>query len=116
PSQASNGDLLLFYRARPDSFVRDLFRVAGPVRQVLARWKRGKDWMAPIRHICTLKAPLHLSQLQKHRVLRSAGFVRGQMRGRFRVSEHWPDLHRMIVATNRTAARPLSGFGPERLT
>ena len=115
PSQATEGDLLLFYRAAPDSFVKDLFRITGPVGRVKAGWKPGKDWMAPIRRICTLKAPLHLQQLRAHPILKNAGFVRGQMRGRYRASEYWPEILHMMVQRNPAAKRILARFGPERL-
>jgi len=116
PSQAMEGDLLLFYRTAPDSHVRDLFRVAGAVVHVTARWKSGRDYMAPIRRVCTLKAPLHLSELREHRVIRHSGFVRGQMQGRYRASDYWPELYRMAVSRNPSVERALQRFGPERLT
>lgn len=115
PSQALEGDLLLFYRTAPDSCVRDVFRVAGPVGYVRAYWKPGKDWMAPIRRVCTLKAPLHLSQLREHRVTASAGFVRGSMRGRYRATEYWPELYKMIVSRNPQVESALKQFGPHRI-
>lgn len=115
PSQATEGDLLLFHRTAPDSHIRDVFRMAGPVRHVSAGWKKGKDWMGPIRRVCTLKAPLHFSQLQQHRVLSSAGFVRGQMQKRFRATEFWPELHQMIVARNPSLAAKLKAYGPSRI-
>jgi hypothetical protein len=115
PSQATEGDLLLFYRTTPDRFVKDIFRVSGPVARVRAGWKAGMDWMAPIRRVSTLAAPLHLSQLREHRVLRHAGFVRGQMRGRYRATEHWPEIHALITGMNPAARKKLGPFGPERL-
>ena len=104
-----------FYRTAPESFIRDIFRVASPVSYVKAGWKLGNDYMARIRRVCTLKAPLHLTELRQHRVLRHAGFVRGQMQGRYRASEYWPDLYRMIVSRNASVERQLKKFGPERL-
>lgn len=115
PSQATEGDLLLFHRTSPDSYIRDLFRLAGPVRHVAARWKPGKDWMAPIRRVCALKAPLHFSELRDHKVLCNAGFVRGQMRKRFRATEYWPDLFHMVVTRNPAAALKLKAYGPSRI-
>lgn len=116
PSQAMNGDLLLFYRTAPDSFVRDIFRVSGPVGHTRAGWKPGKDWMASIRRVATLAAPLHLTQLRQHPVLKHAGFVRGSMRGRYRASEYWPDLYALILGTNPSLAKRLRSFGPDRLS
>lgn len=115
PSQATKNDLILFYRTSPDSFVRDVFRLAGPVEYVRAGWKPGNDWMGPIRRVCTLKAPIHLSQLREHRVVKDAGFVRGSMRCRFRATEYWPELFRMIVDRNRTVRRALVRFEPSRV-
>jgi hypothetical protein len=115
PSQAMEGDLLLFYRTAPDSFVKDLFRLSGPVGHVQAYWKPGKDWMAPIRRVATLDAPLHLTQLRRDRVLRNAGFVRGSMRGRYRATEYWPDLYHLLLRTNPSVSGKLRSYGPERL-
>lgn len=115
PSQASEGDLVLYYRTGPDGFVQDIFRVAGPVRHVTAGWKPGKDYMAAIRRVCTLKAPLHLSEMKDHPVVRSAGFVRGNMRGRYKASDYWPDLYRMIVARNPSVRTLLAKYGPDRI-
>lgn len=114
-SQASEGDLILFYRTAPDSFVRDVFRVSGPVKRVAARWKAGLDWMAPIERVCTLKAPLRLEDLRTNPAVRAAGFVRGAMRGRPRATAFWPELHRMIAERNPALARALRRFGPERV-
>lgn len=116
PSQAMEGDLLLFYRTSPDSFVRDLFRVASPVAHKRAGWKPGKDWMAAIRRVATLAAPLHLSQLRQHPVLGTASFVRGCMRGRYRATEYWPELHHLLLKTNPAVAAKLRRFGPDRLS
>ena len=115
PSLAIEGDLLLFYRTAPDSYLRDLFRLSGPVEYCRAGWKAGKDWMGPIRRVCTLSAPVHLSDLQQHRVIKDAGFVRGSMRGRYKASEYWPEIYRLIVRRNPAAAHALRKFGPERL-
>jgi hypothetical protein len=115
PSQASVGDLVLIYRSRPDHFVSDLFKIDGPVRKVRAGWKKGTDWMAPIRKVCHLGAPIHFQELKDHPVLRHAGFVRGNITGRFRATDHWPELYRMIVGRNPCAEKALKKYGPERL-
>ena len=114
-SQASEGDLILFYRTAPDSFVRDVFRVSGPVKRIEAPWKAGLDWMASIERVCTLKAPLRLEDLRRDPGVRDAGFVRGAMRGRPRATAYWPEVHRMIVERNPGLPRALRRFGPERV-
>lgn len=115
PSQATEGDLILFYRTRPDSFIRDVFRVAGSVVHVRAGWKAGRDWMGPIRRVATLKTPLHLEEMQSHRILGEAGFIRGNMRRPFRVAFHWPEFLELIQDRNPSLRRTLARFGAERL-
>jgi hypothetical protein len=115
PSPAIEGDLLLYYRTSPDGFVRDLFTLCGPVTYRRAGWKSGKDWMGPIRRVCTLKAPIHFSDLRTHRVIKDAGFVRGSMQGRYKASEYWPELYRMILGRNPAVTPKLKDFGPDRL-
>lgn len=114
-SQAHEGDLVLFYRTAPEKLIRDVFRIAGPVQHLKAGWKPGKDWMAPIRRVCSLKAPLHLSQLREHPVLREAGFVRGSMRGRYRATPYWADIYRRIIDTNPSLKQKLRAYEPGRI-
>jgi len=115
PSQAMVGDLLLYYRTAPQSYVADIFKLSSPVRR--EKWKPStrKDWMGGIRRVCTLKTPLHFSEMKTHPTLRHAGFVRGGMQGRYRASDHWPELFRMIVGRNPPVARLLAKFGPDRI-
>jgi hypothetical protein len=115
PSLATKGDLLLFHRTKPDSYIQDIFRVAGPVVYRKAGWKPGNDWMASIRRVTSLKTPIHISELKRHRVLRDSGFVRGSIQGRPRITAHWPELFEMICDRNPSAKRVLAAFGPDRL-
>lgn len=115
PSQSREGDLLLFYRTTPHRIVKDLFRVAGPVGHIRAQWKPGKDYMAPIRRVCSLKAPLHLSELQEHPIIKDAGFIRGNMQGRRKASAYWPQLHRMILERNPSSKKVLKPYPPEKI-
>ncbi len=74
-----------------------------------------KDYEASIRRVCKLAAPLHLRDLEKDRIVGTAGFIRGNMQGRRRASPYWPEIHRMIVDRNPSLRRVLSQYGPERL-
>jgi hypothetical protein len=114
PPQAIKGDLLLFYRATPESFVQDIFRVTSDIKLVRARWKSGNDTMASIKRVCKLPSPIHFSDMRDDRVLKHAGFVRGRMRTRYRATEYWPDLYRMIVARNPKSLPDLRHFTPQR--
>lgn len=73
------------------------------------------DYMASIRRVCALPSPIHLRELRKHPILGDAGFVRGGMRTRFRVSAHWPELYSMILARNPSVRRALEPYAPNRL-
>lgn len=119
PSQAMVGDLLLYYRTvkclDPKSCVREIFRVVSPVEHVKkVHYKAGSDYMADIRLVCKLDAPLHFAQMREDKVVCSAGFIRGRMQGRYRATEYWPELYRMIVSRNPSIERVLRKYGPDR--
>lgn len=114
--QARKGDLVLFYRASPDRYVSDIFEVVTDARHQRAGWKAGKDWMAAIRRVARLDAPLHWEDLQRHHILKYSPFVRRQMHGRHRATEYWPTLRDLIVRRNPTVTRNLKRFGPERVS
>lgn len=115
PRQASKGDLVLYYRTAPSSSIGDVFRIASPVGYVKAGYRKGMDYMAGITRVCTLESPIHLRELRQHPILGSAGFVRGGMRGRSRVSAHWPELYAMVLARNPSVRRALQPYAPDRL-
>lgn len=113
--RAMEGDLVLFYRTRPEMCIADVFRLSGPVfwghrarrsksdrirRLETSRWTKDMDHFAPIRRVCRLAAPVFLADLRRDKILRTAGFVRGSMQGRPNASEYWPYLHEMIVRRN----------------
>jgi hypothetical protein len=116
-SLAKKGDLVLFYRTRPDSLISDIFKVAGDVSAGKADWsenrKRRKDYGAPIRRVATLASPIHFEDLVQHPVLRHAPFVRAHMQGRPNVTEYWPYIYDMIVRRNRDSREPLQPYKPK---
>jgi len=71
--------------------------------------------MAPIRRVTSRRSPLRLSQKREHRVLGSAGFVRGSMRGRYRATPYWPELYRLILELNPGLERSLHNYDPTRV-
>jgi hypothetical protein len=115
PRRAHQDDLLLVYRGRPDRAICDIFRLAGPVEFRQAGYREGKDYMGPLRRVCTLEAPLHLAALKAHPLLRDAGFVRADLQGRPKVSAYWHILHRMILERNPGLRRALRGFSADRV-
>lgn len=113
PSRASKGDLLLFYHAGPpDKCIKQIFVLTGPVTHGKAGWRRGTDYSGPIRLVCRLKSPLFWEDFQNDRILSTAGFVRGLMRGRPNVTEYWPHLYHRITQRNPSVKRRLAKYAP----
>jgi hypothetical protein len=115
PSQCHPGDLVLYYRTRPDGLIQDIFKVTAPVKHCRAGWKPGKDYMASIRRVCALKAPVHLEDFRLHSVLKSANFVRGHFQGRPKVTTYWPYLYNLILERNPPLKSKLRGYAPEKV-
>lgn len=114
-SQAHAGDLVLFYHNSPDMYIKDIFRLTDNAKQIKAGWKPGLDYMAPIKRICQLKAPIFFDDLKQDRILKTAGFVRSRMIGRSNAIEFWPHLHGMIIRKNPHLKKALSKYAPENL-
>lgn len=112
PSQCHKGDLILFYFTSPEQSISHIFVAVDRARKVTAGWKKGKDYMGPIRRVCYLKSPVFLDDLRNHRILLTAPFVRGKMRGRPNATEYWPYLYDMIVKRNPTMKSKLQKFAP----
>jgi len=115
-SLAKKGDLVLFYRTKPDSFINDIFKVDGKVFTTKGEWrsnpKTDKDYEAPIRRVTTLDSPVHYEDFLRHPVLRHAPFTRARMQGRPNVTEYWPYIYDMIERRNRNAKRALRLYEP----
>ena len=115
PSGGAKGDLILVYRTRPDKFIKDLFILRQPVEYVEKDYEEGEDYMAPLSRVAVLDTPIHLKELKSHPILKTTGFVRGDMRDRYRLSVHWPELFEMIIERNPKTRKALSKYGPEKL-
>jgi hypothetical protein len=112
------GDLLLMYRTYPNSCITDLFCYVGNrLQHGEAGWRRGDAYFGKIERVCTLAAPIFLDDMRRHRILRSAPFVRANMQGKaaLLVSEYWPYLHGMMYERNPRARRVLRAYAPEKL-
>lgn len=122
-SQASPGDLILFYHASPEKCIRSVFRVEERVKKTeSAAWKRQTglkslaDFWTYITPVAHLKTPIHLSELREHRAIGQTGHVRRSLIGRWRATPHWPDLFRMIIERNPSAKKALAKYRPELFT
>jgi hypothetical protein len=110
PRQTHKGDLILFYFTLPDQFISELFVAEDNAKSVKAGWKKGMDFMAPIKKICSLKSPIFYQDLKRHPVISHSHFVRFQMRGRINAIEYWPYLSDMIIKRNPACKSVLSKY------
>ena len=70
------------YRCYPYRYLADIFRFAGQgLKKGLAGWREGECYAGRIERLCKLGAPIFLSDLRNHKVLRTAWFVRRNMQG-----------------------------------
>jgi len=122
-SEASPGDLIVFYHSSPRKYAGDIFVITEDVKHTTAAgWKKGTglksegDYWSYIKPVAHLKCPIHLSEFREHPVMSTCGYVRRSMIGRFRMTPFWPSLHRMILDRNPGLKKSLSKFGMDRLT
>ncbi len=116
PRQARRGDLVLFHRASPDSYIADVFVLTKDATWRTADYKKGKDWMAEVQRVATLATPLHWEEMKRHHILGRTAFVRRNMQGRHCVTEFWPTLRSLILARNPGQRSRFARFGAERVS
>lgn len=111
------GDVLLMYRCSPVCAITDIFILSGDdIGRGGAGWRDGDAYFGQIKRICRLRSPVYLDDLRKHRVLRTASFVRRNMQGvGLLATEYWPYLHDMITERNPALAKALARLRPDRL-
>jgi hypothetical protein len=115
PRNARPGDLVLDYKTAPNQFLDDAWKVTTDVAPGRASYKPGTGYFADIRRVCRFNAPIHLSQLQEHPVLRTSGFVRGNIRGAYKITSDWPQVYRVLTDRNPSCRNDLDPYGPGRL-
>ena len=111
PRHCHQGDLILYYFTNPDCHIAHLFVAPKGVTEPNGNW----GTMGPIKRVAQLKSPIFLSDLDRHRVLKTAPFVRGRMQGRPVATEYWPYLYDLIIRRNPTVAPKLKNYAPDRL-
>lgn len=115
PTQAHEGDLVLFYLTMPEKHIKHVFVLKDRAKVQKAYWKPGMDCMAPIKKVVDLKAPILLEQMRRNRILKHSHFIRF-MQGKHNATEYWPWLYDLIVDMNPTAKRALQKYAPENLS
>jgi len=115
--RATPGDVLLMYKCAPVSAITDVFVFSGnDIARGGAGWREGEAYFGEIRRICHLVSPIFLDDLRKHRVLKTASFVRRNMQGvGLLATEYWPYLHDMILERNPAVGKMLNQLRPDKL-
>jgi len=111
------GDLMVMYRCTPEKSIRELFVLSSELRRRKCdpAWREGWCFSGKFRLVCRFDAPVFLEDLKAHRVLRTAGFIRGRLQGNQDITQYWPYLYELIVARNPKARKALRKYSPERL-
>ncbi len=115
--RATHGDLLLMYKCAPVSAITDVFVFSGnDLARDGAGWREGEAYFGEIRRICHLVSPVFLDDLRKHRVIKTASFVRRNMQGvGLLATEYWSYLHDMILERNPAASKKMKQLRPDKL-
>lgn len=111
--RARPGDLVLMYRSGTKSEARrydadeTLLQSIANVYEVTSypKWNKKWKWEANVRQIADVEEPLRLEHLRDDPILRRAGWVRAQFRGRPEVTAHWWRLRQLILQMNKSLQR-----------
>lgn len=112
PRSAEIGDLVLIYRTRPTSAIRDLWEIVDPPK----RYKKGNregykpGIQAGLRKLVSLQRPLTYDRLAKHSRTKRLASVRKRFQGKMEITDDWPVFYDLIVALNPRAKSALRPF------
>lgn len=108
PMYAQVDDLIVMYRKRPASEIRDLWRVVGP-------FYMDKKWglEAYLRCLVRLSRPVTWQQLKADPYTRNLGVIRQSFQGKRDITDEWPPLYKKIISQNRGAKAALRDYAPD---
>lgn len=109
PTRAQIGDLILMYRSKPTSGIRDIWRVVGPFK-VFGKRNREDRWpglQGGLRRVATLKVPLTYQKLVSDPRTKNLAVVRKHFQGKGDVTDDWHLVHDRIVELNPGVKRAL---------
>jgi hypothetical protein len=111
------GDLMLMYRCAPEKRIREIFvlSTALSLAKCNPAWRDGTCFGGKFRIVCRLGAPVFLQDLKAHRILHTAGFVKGRLQVNRDVTQYWPYIYELIVSRNPKAKPALKKYSPERM-
>lgn len=115
--QSTPGDILLMYRCSPVCAITDIFIFVGnKLERRRAGWRDGSACFGTIKRVCSLSSPIFLDDIKKHRIIKTASFVRRNMQGvGLMATEYWPYLYDIILKRNPAVAKRISKLRPDKL-
>jgi hypothetical protein len=108
PMYAQVDDLIVMYRKRPASEIRDLWKVVGP-------FYTDKKWglLADLHRIVRLSRPVTWKQLKADPYTRNLGMMRQAFQGKRDITDEWPPLYKRIISQNPGAKAALRDYAPD---
>jgi hypothetical protein len=105
PKTAAVGDLVVMYRTKPASEIRDLWIVRGPFYE-------SKKWglLATVKRLARLARPLTFRDLKNDPVSRDLTVVKKKFFGKSDITNDWRLISAMIVKRNPTVKKALGKF------
>jgi len=105
PKNAQVGDLIVMYRNKPASEIRDVWVVRGPFYE-------DKKWglQATIKCLIRLRRPITFEDLLKDATTRELPVVRKQFQGKTDITADWPLILALVLKRNPIAKKKLRDY------
>jgi hypothetical protein len=109
--RVAKGDLILFYEASPNQWLRHLYTVSGGAD---SERPRGAGYLHKLRRVCTLDPPLRMKSLETRSlaVIKKAIFSQKHNR---RITEHWWLLHEILIRRYPNLVAAFEPFSPSNV-
>lgn len=105
PKNAQADDLVVMYRKKPASEIRDLWIVRGPFYEQ-------KKWglQTTLRRLVRLDRPVKYEDLKKDPTTRGLSVMRKQFQGKSDITDDWPHILALILKRNPSARKQLRDY------
>lgn len=105
PRNAQAGDLVVMYRKKPASEIRDLWIVRGPFYEQ-------KNWglQTTLRRLVRLDTPVKYEDLKTEPTTRGLSIMRKQFQGKSDITLGWPHILALILKRNPKSKKQLRDY------
>lgn len=105
PSNAQVGDLIVMYRKKPASQIRDLWVVRGPFYTI-----RYWGLQAKLKRLARLYRPVTFAELKSDPATRNLPVIRSKFQGKKDITTEWPNIRAVILKRNPRLMKVLRRF------